>query len=106
CQIVIGNAGHNTVMEMADLNKRFICIPEDRPFDEQLQKADLLAVKGCARVIYPGDLFAVNWPDELENAGSTLPNWEGMINPDALQHIVNAIKDTVNQVFASNYPQE
>jgi len=106
CQIVIGNAGHNTVMEMADLNKRFICIPEDRPFDEQLQKADLLAVKGYARVIYPGDLFAVNWPDELENAGSTLPKWEGMINPDALQRIASAIQDTMNKVFVSNYRQE
>ena len=102
CQVVIGNAGHNTVMEMADLNKRFICIPEDRPFDEQLQKADLLAVKGCARVIYPGDLFAVNWPDELENACSRLPNWDGMINPDALQHIAHAIKNTMNQVFITN----
>jgi len=105
CEIVIGNAGHNTVMEMADLNKRFICIPEERPFDEQLQKADLLAANGYARVIYAGDLDTVNWPDELENAGLTCPEWDGMIHPDALQHIASAIKDTMSTVFGNDYQQ-
>lgn len=99
CKVVIGNAGHNTVMEMADLNKRFICIPEERPFDEQQQKAALLAAQGYARVIQPEDLKLLNWSQELAAAENREPDWSGVTDRAALQNIADAIKHTIKKIF-------
>jgi predicted glycosyltransferase len=99
CTVVIGNAGHNTVMEMADLNKRFICIPEERPFDEQQQKADLLAKNGFARVVQPADLTLINWQDELAAAALLQPSWTGVTAVNALQHMAAAITGLAEQYF-------
>ena len=101
CTVVIGNAGHNTVMEMADLNKRFICIPEERPFDEQLQKAAMLASNGHARVIQPAALRTTDWLKELAEIEKQQPDWAGVTDAAALTNIANAIKNTVNRVFKS-----
>jgi len=101
CTVVIGNAGHNTVMEMADLNKRFICIPEERPFAEQQQKAEALAINGHAKVISPAELKLVNWPEELATAVQKEPYWMGVTNKDALQIIAATIKETAMRNFYS-----
>jgi predicted glycosyltransferase len=96
CAVVIGNAGHNTVMEMADLNKRFICLPEERPFNEQRQKANLLALNSNASVIYPEDLDTVDWKEEVRKQQATIPQWNNLTNPEALRHITTAIKQILN----------
>jgi len=101
CAVVIGNAGHNTVMEMASLNKRFICIPENRPFDEQLEKARFLKINGNATVINVADLNLINWPDELNAILQKEPNWLGVINKNAVYNIVNTVKQTVNSLFGN-----
>jgi predicted glycosyltransferase len=101
CAIVIGNAGHNTVMEMADLNKRFICIPEERPFAEQQQKADLLAANANATVVQPGDLFNTDWPGLLAATVLTAPYWEGVTDSCALNTIRETIIKTVNHLFSA-----
>lgn len=97
CAVVIGNAGHNTVMEMADLNKRFVCIPEERPFNEQRQKAELLAITSTALVIYPEELNSVDWSAALQGLQATVPQWNDVTDPAALQHIATAIE----QLFKS-----
>lgn len=99
CAIVIGNAGHNTVMEMATLNKRFICIPEERPFNEQQQKAQLLARNGHARVIPCHDLHQINWKEELAHMLKQQPDWTGVINPDALRLVNTAIHQTLQRLY-------
>lgn len=103
CAVVIGNAGHNTVMEMAALNKRFICIPEDRPFKEQEQKARILARNGNARVIPADELQHVNWQEELETILNQTPDWTGVIAEDALPNIRRSI-DAVLQRLFQNQP--
>lgn len=40
--VIIGSGGNNTIMEAASLAKPFICIPEDRPYDEQRTAAQTL----------------------------------------------------------------
>lgn len=40
--VIIGAGGNNTIMELASLGKPFICIPESRPYDEQLTAAKQL----------------------------------------------------------------
>jgi hypothetical protein len=97
--IVIGNAGHNTVMEMADLNKRFICIPEIRPFDEQTEKAALLKVNNHATIILPNEFELTNWNDLVNNLEKEVPNWDGVINTNAVEEIVEQIYETGEKLF-------
>ena len=40
--VAIASGGHNTVMEIGTAGIPFICIPEDRPFEEQYIKAQIL----------------------------------------------------------------
>ncbi|CAG5067599.1 hypothetical protein DYBT9623_00320 [Dyadobacter sp. CECT 9623] len=100
CETVIGNAGHNTVMEMADLNKRFICIYEERPFDEQLHKAKLLEANNMAVVIAGDELSGADWGDLFTKAANLPPDrWKGVINPDALTDIAGALHDQWRKLF-------
>ncbi|SEB09837.1 glycosyltransferase [Pedobacter hartonius] len=99
CKVVIGNAGHNTVMEMADLNKRFICIPEERPFEEQLQKAELLKANGNAMVVKSGNLNLLNWPVALDTMVRKQPNWKGVTEKTALGNIAGAISHTMERIY-------
>lgn len=66
--VVVGSAGHNTVMEAALVRRPFVCIPEERPFDEQQRKADRLRALDAAEVhrTWPP---AADWPDVLARAG-------------------------------------
>jgi predicted glycosyltransferase len=98
-QIVIGNAGHNTVMEMASLNKRFIVIPENRPFDEQLEKACILEEEGLAMVVNPNDLYNTKWDELLERAIYTKPLWKDTINPDAMQNAADGIRRAYEYLY-------
>ncbi len=88
CEIVVGNAGHNTVMEMADLRKKFICIPEERPFQEQLRKAALLEKNKMAVVVHPPNLENVAWGKIIGQADNLSENcWDGVIANTALEDI-------------------
>ena len=40
--VVVGNAGDSIMHEVAYFNKPYICIPEERPFEEQIIKGDML----------------------------------------------------------------
>ena len=100
CTVVIGNAGHNTVMEMADLNKRFICIPEERPFDEQQQKAELLFINGNATVVQPSRLLIADWPYLLATSEQEPADWSGVTDTCAMDRIREAINATVKRLFS------
>lgn len=49
--VVVGSAGHNTVMEVAAAARPFVCVPETRPFDEQVRKAERLRELDLAEVV-------------------------------------------------------
>jgi hypothetical protein len=49
--IVIGSSGNNTIMELSSLAKPFICIPEPRPYDEQISAARKLLELNAAIVL-------------------------------------------------------
>ncbi|WP_338664158.1 glycosyltransferase [Pararoseomonas sp. SCSIO 73927] len=63
--LVIGGGGDGLVAEVAALGKRFLCLPEPRPFDEQGVKARRLAAMGAAvvREEWPQD-----WTDTIAAA--------------------------------------
>ena len=65
--VVVGSAGNNTVMEVATAGTPFVCIPEARPFDEQLRKAEAIARTGGALML-PDWPTPPQWSDLLERA--------------------------------------
>ncbi len=77
--VVVASAGNNTVMELAEIKARYICIPEARPFDEQLSKARLLARKNAALVLPQWSKPSV-WENHLRQVQHT--------DTDALNSII------------------
>lgn len=71
--LVIGGCGDGLLAEVAALGRRFICIPEPRPFAEQAVKADRLAALGCAVTLraWPD---ASAWPSLLQDAEALDPS--------------------------------
>lgn len=69
---VIGGAGDGLLADVAVRAKRFICVPEDRAFDEQRDKARVLAARDMALVLeqWPA---ADEWPDILRRAATLDP---------------------------------
>ena len=76
--VVAGTAGSNVVAEVAAAGRPFICVPEDRPFDEQRQRAGRLAELQVAVV-------RAHWP--------TAPEWAPAVSqalalgPDGLARL-------------------
>lgn len=99
CSIVIGNTGHNTVMEMASLNKRFIGIPESRPFDEQLDKARAIAYIPGVLIIMPESLYHTNWNTVLHQLQAHQPDWDGIIAENALANAAEAIVAVGRKIY-------
>lgn len=97
--VVIGNAGHNTVMEMASLNKRFIAIPEDRPFGEQIEKAEILQELGLATVIKPQAFYQTDWQVLLSNTAQSSPDWTGIVLPEATNLAAKGILSVYQSIF-------
>jgi len=102
CALIIGNTGHNTVMEVAALNKRFIGIPEERPFSEQIQKAEAIANRSGVVIIQVADLGKQQWNVMIEKLLAEKADWHGVIEPDALPRIAEAIIEKGNRLFTAS----
>lgn len=100
CCVVIGNAGHNTVMEVASLNKRMIVIPENRPFEEQLIKAQMLEKLNLARVISPKSMLNTDWSEELSQIMLTSPDWGKTMVETAASDAANYLR----AIFFEQFP--
>ncbi|MEO0331293.1 MAG: glycosyltransferase [Bacteroidota bacterium] len=91
-EVVIASAGNNTVMELAAMKARYICIPEARPFDEQLSKARLLSQKNAALVL-PNWSEPSVWKDHLLQVNSTdLEALNSIITPSAAKRAAKHIE--------------
>jgi len=99
--IIIGNTGHNTVMEVATLNKRFIGIPESRPFAEQEQKAEAVAGRRGIYIVSRDDLWRTKWQDIFDQIIREEPDWSDVILPNAIDNMAKAIVNTGNKFFKS-----
>ncbi len=65
--VVVGGAGDGLVSAVLAAGRPFVCIPEARPFNEQVSKAGRLAALGRA-VVIPGWPAASDWPQLLAEA--------------------------------------
>ncbi|WP_293880723.1 glycosyltransferase [Sphingobacterium sp. UBA1498] len=100
CGIVISNAGHNCIMELGDLRKKIICIPAERPFEEQKIKVKLLENAGVAKVVEEKDLLQANWLHIIENTKKLkIEAWEKLMNPKATFEIATQLKKLHSQLF-------
>ncbi|KLT63766.1 glycosyltransferase [Pedobacter sp. BMA] len=99
CELIIGNTGHNTVMETASLNKRFIGIPEDRPFNEQVEKALSITGRMGIEIVYPADLNIQNWNELIQRLVLQLPDWSGVTDETALDKAAGLILSTGKRLF-------
>lgn len=70
--IVVGSAGTNTMMEIAAADARYICLPEARPFEEQVSKALALEKLEAAVVSYSFPQLE-EWTELIE-AAQQLPD--------------------------------
>lgn len=95
--IVVGAAGDGLVNVVIATGSRFICIPEPRPFDEQLSKARRLAALGAAIVIerWPQ---ASDWPGLISAARDLDP---GVLNrlhdPDGARRAADFLLATARE---------
>ena len=78
---VVASAGNNTVMEIATAGSPYICIPEERPFQEQVGKAKALARLNAAIVLAQWPEVG-QWADLLEQVQHT--------DPQALTDLIDA----------------
>ncbi|MGF1494950.1 MAG: hypothetical protein ACFBSC_21405 [Microcoleaceae cyanobacterium] len=90
--LVIANAGHNTVMEIGAARAPFLCWPAQRPFKEQLCKAAVLEALDLAVVRYqwpPSE----TWPDILTAARQkSLNRWQSLLDDTSPQRTAQFIE--------------
>lgn len=65
--VVVGGAGDGVLGAVAAAARPFVCVPEDRPYGEQVAKAAALAALGAA-VVRPRWPDAADWPATLAEA--------------------------------------
>jgi predicted glycosyltransferase len=67
--LVIGAAGDGLVGAVLAADRSFICLPEDRPFGEQLATAQALERLGAA-IVLTRQPQPMEWPDIIERAAA------------------------------------
>ncbi|GAB3472026.1 hypothetical protein AB1207_04090 [Kineococcus endophyticus] len=70
-EVVVVHGGHNAVAEVAAARRPAVVVAQERPFDEQLRRVDLLRAEGLVAV--DGWPAADRWPDLLRQARSVGP---------------------------------
>ncbi len=89
--VVVGSGGDGVVAAVAAAGKRFVCLPQDRPFREQAAKAEGLARIGAAivRDVWPA---AAAWPALLAEAERLDPaRLAALVPEDAFGALAGAI---------------
>ena len=100
--VVVASAGNNTVMEVATAGTPYVCIPEERPFQEQVAKARALDRIGAALVLSewprPPD-----WPTILSRAvGSDTEALARIIDPHGAHRCAQYVKKVAGKYAFPN----
>jgi UDP-N-acetylglucosamine:LPS N-acetylglucosamine transferase len=97
--VVVGSAGDSLVSEIAHLKKRFICIPEDRPFGEQRSTAATLARHDLA-IVLERLPEAAQWPQLLQRALTQEPErwkrWRSAGSDQAARAISRVVQQSLS----------
>lgn len=90
--LVVGTGGDGVVAAVAAGAKRFVCIPEPRPFEEQVAKARRLDALGAAILCetWPG---AEVWPGVIRAGLALDPACiAGLVEPDSVRRTADEIR--------------
>jgi len=92
--VIVGGGGDGLVAEAAALARPFVCLPEPRPFGEQVLKAARLAALGaaCVREDWP---VAAEWPGLLQEALALDPSRIGGLHEAGAVERLAAFLDEV-----------
>ncbi len=99
-EVVVGSAGDSLVAELAELRCRFVCLPDARPFDEQLSTGRLLAAQGLAitRETWPAE---GDWPGLLSAARQLDPQrWNRVSDGEGARRAAACIQAVAREVLA------
>ena len=97
--IVVTSAGHNSVMELGRAECKFIAIAEERPFEEQVRKADILKREGLAVGLsdWPE---AADWPSLIESAKEIdVSRWKAVFKHDGAEQAARHIEEVARWSF-------
>ncbi|OZC04617.1 glycosyltransferase [Rubricoccus marinus] len=92
-EVVVASGGHNATMEAAAAGRPLVVIPEARPFQEQVRKAEALARAGAATALerWPAPEA---WADILDRASRRDPApLRALADPDAPARAAQLLDD-------------
>jgi hypothetical protein len=90
--IVIGHAGDGLVNAVIAVGRPFICLPQNRPFDEQMVKARRLEALGVAIILETWPV-AAEWPALIRRARTlNLGQLQNLHDPDGATHAAELLK--------------
>ena len=93
--VVVGTGGTNVIMETGRAGAAMICLPEERPFAEQITKARALADLDLA-IVPAGKVTPESWSNLLRRAeGLTVSNWKKVLNPKAPRLFADVVESVV-----------
>ncbi|SFP33980.1 glycosyltransferase [Sphingomonas rubra] len=96
--VVIGGAGDGVVSAVLQARRPFICLPEPRPYDEQVGKAAALARAGAA-IVCPDPVHA-DWPALVAAARGIDPAAQGALDdPDGSARTAAWLIDLADRGF-------
>lgn len=92
--VVVGGAGNGLVNSVLAADRPFVCLPEPRPYDEQLMTARRLGEIGAAVVVEGGWPDAQIWPGLIEKARRLDPKARApLVDPDGLARTARWLLD-------------
>jgi predicted glycosyltransferase len=94
--LVISQAGYNTVCELLSFSKRAILVPRAEPVREQLIRARLLATRGFFDCIEPQDLTSQTLISKVLAALNSGPTASANLNLDGLPVIRERVNTLLN----------
>lgn len=96
--LLVGGGGDGLVALAAGQAKRFLCLPEERAYGEQTDKAAALARLGAA-IVHPGWPTAESWPGLVRSGLALDPAVIGGLHrPDAVRACAAAIETMIGPV--------
>ena len=96
CSVVVGSAGGNVVAEVAAARRPYVCLPQERPFDEQLRQAEALRRLGVAEVrdSWPP---AEEWPATLAAAEARdASRWALLHDGEGAQRLAAVVREAAD----------
>ena len=98
--LIVGGAGDGVLAAASAAARPFICLPEPRPYGEQVAKADALAALGAA-VVRPDWPRGEEWPDIVRQALALDPTIiGGLYDAEAIPRLAAEIETIAREIEA------